>query len=64
MHVHLFSDGDEYPNSIAQDELKVMVANGVTTVRFMIGTHECGIRCKCHRTKRISPHERHARGWL
>lgn len=40
MHVHLLSDGDEYPDSIAEDELKVMVANGVTTVRFMIGTPE------------------------
>ncbi|MBK8504070.1 MAG: amidohydrolase family protein [Saprospiraceae bacterium] len=40
MHVHLLSDGDEYPDTIAEDELKVMVANGVTTIRFMIGTPE------------------------
>lgn len=40
MHVHLLSDTDEYPDSIAEDELKVMVANGVTTIRFMIGTPE------------------------
>jgi imidazolonepropionase-like amidohydrolase len=40
MHTHLLSDGDEYPDSIAPDELRVMVANGVTTVRFMIGTPE------------------------
>jgi len=40
MHAHLLSDGDEYPDSIAEDELKVMIANGVTTVRFMIGTPE------------------------
>lgn len=40
MHVHLFSDGDEYPDSIAEDELKVMIANGVTTIRLMIGTPE------------------------
>jgi imidazolonepropionase-like amidohydrolase len=40
MHTHLLSDGDEYPDSIAEDELRVMVANGVTTVRFMIGTPE------------------------
>lgn len=40
MHTHLLSDGDEFPDSIAEDELKVMVANGVTTVRFMIGTPE------------------------
>lgn len=40
MHTHLLSDSDEFPDSIAPDELKVMVANGVTTVRFMIGTPE------------------------
>src|SRR5688572_24229854 len=38
MHTHLLSDGDDYPDSIAPDELRVMVANGVTTARFMIGT--------------------------
>lgn len=40
MHTHLLSDGDDYPDSIAEDELRVMVANGVTTIRFMIGTPE------------------------
>ena len=40
MHTHLLSDSPEYPDSIAPDELRVMVANGVTTVRFMIGTPE------------------------
>ena len=40
MHTHLLSDGDDYPDSIAGDELKVMIANGVTTIRFMIGTLE------------------------
>lgn len=40
MHTHLLSDGDEFPDSIGPDELRVMVANGVTTVRFMIGTPE------------------------
>ena len=40
MHTHLLSDGDDYPDSIAEDELKVMGANGVTTTRFMIGTPE------------------------
>ncbi len=40
MHTHLLSDGDDYPDSIAEDELKVMIANGVTTIRFMIGTKE------------------------
>ena len=39
-HTHLLSDSDEFPDSIAPDELKVMVANGVTMVRFMIGTPE------------------------
>ena len=38
MHTHLLSDSDEFPDSIAPDELRVMVANGVTTIRFMIGT--------------------------
>ncbi|HLA96336.1 MAG TPA: amidohydrolase family protein, partial [Pyrinomonadaceae bacterium] len=40
MHTHLLSDGDEYPDSIAPEELRVMVANGVTAIRFMIGTPE------------------------
>jgi imidazolonepropionase-like amidohydrolase len=40
MHVHMLSDEDGYPDELAEDELKIMVANGVTTVRFMIGTPE------------------------
>src|SRR5829696_7232845 len=40
MHTHLLSDSDEFPDSIGPDELRIMVANGVTTVRFMIGTPE------------------------
>ncbi len=40
MHTHLLSDGDDYPDSIAEDELKIMIANGVTTIRLMIGTPE------------------------
>ena len=40
MHTHLLSDGEDYPKSIAEDELKVMIANGVTTIRLMIGTPE------------------------
>ena len=39
MHVHLYSD-DAAPDSLAPDELGVMVANGVTAVRMMIGTPE------------------------
>ena len=40
MHTHLLSDSDEYPDSIGPHELRVMVANGGTRVRFMIGTPE------------------------
>jgi imidazolonepropionase-like amidohydrolase len=39
MHAHLYSDGD-VPDSLAKYELGVMVANGVTATRFMIGTRE------------------------
>jgi imidazolonepropionase-like amidohydrolase len=39
MHTHLYSDGDT-PDSVAKYELGVMVANGVTATRFMIGTRE------------------------
>ncbi len=56
MHTHLLSDGDEYPDSIAEDELKVMVANGVTTVRFMIGTPELlALRAKSAKGEIIAP---------
>ncbi|HEV3470855.1 MAG TPA: amidohydrolase family protein [Pyrinomonadaceae bacterium] len=39
MHTHLFSD-EEFPDELAPDELLVMLANGVTTARLMIGTPE------------------------
>lgn len=39
MHAHLLSD-DHFPDSLAGDELKIMIANGVTTARLMIGTPE------------------------
>src|SRR5262245_50300763 len=39
MHVHLFSD-DEFPDALAEDELKIMIAYGVTTIRLMTGTPE------------------------
>ena len=39
MHAHLYSDA-QAPDSLAPDELAVMLANGVTTVRLMIGTPE------------------------
>jgi imidazolonepropionase-like amidohydrolase len=39
MHVHLFSD-DEFPDALAEDEFKIMLAQGVTTIRLMNGTPE------------------------
>jgi imidazolonepropionase-like amidohydrolase len=39
MHTHLYSDG-EVPDSMGKYELGVMVANGVTATRLMIGTPE------------------------
>ena len=39
MHTHLYAD-DAVPDSVAPDELGVMVANGVTATRLMIGTPE------------------------
>jgi imidazolonepropionase-like amidohydrolase len=39
MHTHLYSDED-LPDSLAAAELGVMLANGVTTIRLMIGTPE------------------------
>jgi imidazolonepropionase-like amidohydrolase len=39
MHTHLLSD-DEFPDELAGDELLLMLANGVTTARLMIGTPE------------------------
>lgn len=40
MHVHLMSDEDEFPDALAKDELKIMIANGITTIRLMTGTPE------------------------
>jgi imidazolonepropionase-like amidohydrolase len=40
MHVHLFSDDEDDLKPFATDELGVMLANGVTTIRLMIGTPE------------------------
>jgi imidazolonepropionase-like amidohydrolase len=39
MHVHLFTD-DDFPDELAEDELKIMVAHGITTIRLMTGTPE------------------------
>lgn len=38
-HTHLYSD-KELPDSLASYELGVMLANGITTARLMIGTPE------------------------
>ena len=55
MHTHLLSDG-EFPDSIAEDELRVMVANGVTTVRFMIGTPELlSLRARSAKGEIVAP---------
>lgn len=56
MHTHLLSDGPDYPDSIAEDELRVMVANGVTTIRFMIGTPEqLALRERAARGQIVAP---------
>ena len=56
MHVHLMSDDDEFPDALAEDELKVMVANGVTTIRLMTGTPEqLALRAKSGRGEIIAP---------
>ena len=55
MHTHLLSDG-EFPDSIAEDELRVMIANGVTTVRFMIGTPELlSLRARSSKGEIVAP---------
>lgn len=40
MHVHLMTDEDEFPEALALDEFKIMLAHGVTTIRLMNGTPE------------------------
>lgn len=56
MHVHLMSDDDEFPEAFAEDELKVMVANGVTTIRLMTGTPEqLVLRARSARGEIIAP---------
>ena len=40
MHTHLYADDDRAPDSAAPAELGVILANGVTTARLMIGTPE------------------------
>ena len=56
MHVHLMSDEDGFPDALAEDEFKVMVAHGVTTIRLMNGTPEqLVLRTKSARGEIISP---------
>lgn len=56
MHVHLMSDDDKFPDSFAEDELKIMLANGVTTARFMIGTPELlTLRAKSAKNEILAP---------
>jgi imidazolonepropionase-like amidohydrolase len=56
MHVHMLSDDGQVPDALAEDELKIMVANGVTTVRFMIGTPEqLVLRARSARGEIIAP---------
>jgi imidazolonepropionase-like amidohydrolase len=55
MHVHLFSD-DEFPDALAEDELKIMIACGVTTIRLMTGTPEqLVLRAKSARGEIVAP---------
>ena len=55
MHVHLFSD-DEFPDALAEDEFRVMLAHGVTTIRLMMGTPEqLVLRAKSARGEILAP---------
>jgi imidazolonepropionase-like amidohydrolase len=55
MHAHLFSDA-AVPDSVAPDELRIMLANGVTTARLMTGTPEqLALRERVRRGEVIGP---------
>lgn len=55
MHVHLMSD-DGFPRELAGDELKIMIANGVTTIRIMNGMPDhLTMRADAAAGKAISP---------
>ena len=55
MHVHLFSD-DDFPDALAEDEFKVMIAHGVTTIRLMIGTPEqLVLRARSNKEEIVAP---------
>ena len=55
MHTHLFTD-DEFPDALAEDEFRIMIAHGVTTIRLMIGTPEqLVLRAKSVRQEILAP---------
>ena len=55
MHVHLFTD-DDFPDALAEDEFKIMIAHGVTTIRLMTGTPEqLALRGKSAKGEIIAP---------
>ncbi len=55
MHVHLFTD-DDFPDALAEDEFKIMIAHGVTTIRLMTGTPEqLVLRGKSEREEILAP---------
>jgi imidazolonepropionase-like amidohydrolase len=55
MHAHLLSD-EHFPDALAGDELKIMLAQGVTTARLMIGTPEqLELRAKSKSGEIIAP---------
>jgi imidazolonepropionase-like amidohydrolase len=55
MHVHLFTD-DEFPDALAEDEFKIMLAQGVTTIRLMTGTPEqLVLRAKSAKGEIVAP---------
>jgi imidazolonepropionase-like amidohydrolase len=55
MHTHMLSD-DDFPDALAEDELRIMVANGVTTIRFMIGTPEqLALRARSAKNEIVAP---------
>ena len=55
MHVHLFTD-DEFPDALTEDEFKIMIAHGVTTIRLMTGTpDQIILREKSRREEILAP---------
>ena len=55
MHVHLFTD-DEFPAKLAEDEFKIMVAHGVTTIPLMTGMpYQLTLRSKSVNQEILAP---------